>query len=150
MSKHTPASLFFELRERTMSHGWVLNWRKIEEWEWYTTPHMAHLFQHLIRRANHEPRKWQGINIDRGQVITSLASLKAQTGISTRTLRTCLERLKSTGEIANESTNQYRLITICNYSSYQDKQIATDKQSDKPPDKQPTSNRQATDNKQQL
>ena len=106
---------------------------------------MAHLFQHLIRKANHETRKWQGRTIERGQIVTSLASLKAQTGISTRTLRTCLDRLKSTNEVTNISTSQYRVITINNYKTYQSYGFATDKQNDKPSDKQLTSDRQTTD-----
>jgi len=119
--------------------GWVKNWRKIEDWEWYKTPYMAHLFQHLIRRGNHQGKRWQGIAIERGQIITSLQSLKSQTGISTQSLRTCLKRLESTGEIAQKSTNRYRLITICHYDTYQTDQQATNNQ--------PTSNQQAT-NKQ--
>lgn len=123
------------------SHGWVINWRKIEDWEWYTTPHMAHLFQHLIRRANHENRKWQGVNIKRGQLVTSLESLRVQTGISVRSLRTCLVKLLSTGEITQITTSRYRKITICNYKGYQDRLLW----SDKPEGKQTTSDRQTTD-----
>ena len=101
------------------NNGWVKNWRKIENWEWYTTPHMAHLFQHLIRQANHKPRKWQGVVINTGQFITSQESLSVQTGLSRQTIRTCLDRLKSTKEIAVKSTSHYTLITIAGYKSYQ-------------------------------
>ena len=119
------------------NQGWVRMWRKLEDWEWYKTPNMAHLFQHLIRRANHEENNWQGIIIKRGQLITSLDSLKSQTGISIRSLRTCLRRLSDTNEVIQKTTNQYRLITICKYNAYQSPYNHSDKQA--------TSARQASD-----
>lgn len=122
--------------------GWIRCWRKIENWEWYTTPNMAHLFQHLFRKANHEEKKWRGISVKRGQLVTSLQSLKKQTGISVQSLRTCIGRLISTGEITSKSTNKYRLITICNYEAYQNCQHPTNKQSPS----QLTSNQQSTNN----
>jgi len=102
-----------------MHDGWVRNWRQIEDWEWYKTSNMAHLFQHLIRKANHRPKRWQGLLIETGQLVTSLTSLKLQTGISKQSLRTCLDHLKSTHEITLLSTHRYTLISICNYTTYQ-------------------------------
>lgn len=104
---------------------------------------MAHLFQHLIRRANHEPKRWEGIIIERGQLTTSLESLRLQTGISTQSLRSCIKRLKSTSEITSKSTSKYRLITICNYSNYQDKEIDANNQTNNQTNNQLTSNQQA-------
>ncbi|MFH1635028.1 MAG: hypothetical protein ABIG63_13620 [Chloroflexota bacterium] len=132
-----------------MSQGWVKNYRKIKDWEWYTSPNMAHLFQHLIRQANHEPQKWHGQVIERGQIVTGLHSLSQETGISVRSLRTCLERLKSTGELTRKTTNRFSIITISHYKTYQEAPNSSDKQSDKLPDKQATSKRQASDNKQE-
>lgn len=122
-------------------HGWVRNWRKMEDWEWYTTPNMAHLFQHLIRKANHEDKNWRGLLVKRGQVVTSLESLRIQTGISTRSLRTCLDRMNKTGEITEKTTNRFRVITLCNYDTYQNNRQS----SDKPEGNQATSERQTTD-----
>ena len=106
---------------------------------------MAHLFQHLIRKANRQPQKWQGIMVEQGQLVTSLSHLKAQTGISVRSLRTCINKLKSTSEITSITTSHYTIITICNYSNYQNKADEADTPNDTLIDKQPTSNRQATD-----
>lgn len=127
-----------------MGQGFVLNWRKIEEWEWYTTPHMAHLFQHLIRRANHEPKKWRGKLIERGQVVTGRKSLSLQTGISEQTIRTCIERLKSTGEITIQSTSMYSIVTLCKYSTYQDKPTAINQANSQEPNQRLTNNQPAT------
>jgi len=83
--------------------------------------------------------------VDTGQLITSLASLKDQTGISIRSIRTCLSRLKSTQELTIKTTSRYTLITICNYSTYQTREPANDT----PPDTPATSHRQTNDNKQE-
>jgi uncharacterized membrane protein YcgQ (UPF0703/DUF1980 family) len=121
--------------------GWIKLYRKFSEWEWFNISEMVHLFIYLLLNANHEDGKWRGIEIKRGQILTGLNSLHENTGISIRTLRTCLDRLQNTKEIDKQTTNKYSIITICNYENYQFNGIITDKQLDK----QPTSNRQATD-----
>jgi len=125
--------------------GWVKNYRKIEDWEWYTTPHMAHLFQHLIRSANHKAGMWRGIEVAPGQLVCGLFSLSAATGISVRSLRTCLSRLESSCEITRKTTNKYTIITIENYEKYQQAPRCERQTTDK----QTTNKRQTNDNKQQ-
>ena len=123
--------------------GWVTLHRKLIKWEWYQDSKMVHLFIHLLLIANHEPKNWRGVNINRGQVVTGLKSLNADTGISTQTLRTCLSRLEKAGNLTSKSTNRFRIITLCNYDTYQTKKETTNK----PTNKQLTNNQQAT-NKQ--
>lgn len=102
-----------------MDSGWVADHRKVKYWEWYKTPHMYHLFSHLIREANICDAKWRGIEIKRGQLVTGRKKLSEDTGISEQSIRTCLNRLKSTNEITIKPTSKYSIITICNYDSYQ-------------------------------
>lgn len=135
--------------ELIMSQGWVKSWRKIKNWEWYRTPNMAHLFQHLFREANSEDGRWQGIEVKRGQIVTGIESLSLETGISVRSVRTCLERLKSTRELTIKTTNKYSIITLCNYDSYQENFHKNDHQNDHQNDQQSTSNRPAIDHKQE-
>lgn len=121
--------------------GWIKLYRKFSEWEWFNVSEMVHLFIYLLLNANHEEGNWRGINIKRGQILTGLNNLNEKTGISIRTLRTCLDRLEKTKEIDRQTTNKYSIITICNYESYQGEKLNSDKHNDK----QTTSNRQATD-----
>jgi hypothetical protein len=123
--------------------GYIKLHRKFIEWEWFNIPHMVQLFIYLLLSANHKDGDWRGIKIKRGQLLTGLNRMNTDTGISIQTLRTCLSRLEKTGEITSEVTNKYRVITICNYDTYQDKDADTNK----PPNKQLTSNQQTT-NKQ--
>ena len=117
--------------------GFIKTYRSLLNWEWYGNPDMVALWIHLLLSANYEDKRWKGSIIRRGQFVTSLHSLSEQTGISIRSLRTCLERLKQTGEIEEKTTNKFRIITICNFDSYQSIERSTDKQ--------PTNNRQTTD-----
>lgn len=126
--------------------GWIKLHRKFLSWEWYNKSEMVHLFLHLILSANHEEKNWQGVTIKRGQLITGLNSLNQQTNISYQKLRTCLSKLKKTGELTIKSTNKYSIITICNYDSYQLSENTTNKQTNK----QLTINQQSTNNKQEL
>ena len=123
--------------------GWIKLHRKLVDWEWYTDSKMVHLLFHLVAKANHKDGKWQGIEVNRGQLITGRDVLKSQTGISTQSIRTCLDRLKSTNEITIKSTNKYSVITIVNYDSYQ----LNENTNQQLTNKQPTTNQQLTTNK---
>lgn len=107
--------------------GYVKEYRSIMQWEWYTDYKTAHLFRHCILKANYEPKKWRGIDIRVGQFVTSLAHLAKETGLSVSQVRTCLEKLKSTNELTNETSSQYSIITVNNWEKFQ----ANDKQVDK-------------------
>lgn len=105
--------------------------RQFTQWEWFDKPEMVQLFIYLLISATHEEMQWRGVTIKRGQIVTSLDKIKAATGLSTSKIRTCLDRLKLTNEIASETTNQYRVITICNYDKYQSVGETSDRQDDK-------------------
>jgi len=131
-----------------MNNGWIKLHRKFIKWGWYQKSEMVHLFLHFLLLANHEENEWQGNKIKKGQFITGLDKLKQDTGISAQTLRTCIGRLKSTGEITNKSTNRFRLITIVNWVDYQDKdKLLTSKSTGKLTNNQHTTNKQLTANK---
>jgi hypothetical protein len=127
------------------SNGWIKLHRKFLTWEWYGKSEMVHLFIHLLLSANHEDGKWRGVDIKRGQLVTGLHSLSKGTGLSIQTIRTSLKNLQKTGEINKRSNNQYSVITVCNYDSYNNTEMISNKQASK----RLTSNQQATNNKQE-
>lgn len=99
--------------------GWVSFHRKIEEWEWYDDANTFRLFFHLVLKANHKDNKWHGIDIKRGEIITSNEQLAKQLKLTVSKIRTSLEKLKSTGEIAIKTTNKNTVVTVVNYCLYQ-------------------------------
>lgn len=129
--------------------GFVIEPRAILTNEWYTDPLTMHLLRHCRLRANFENTKWRGIEIKRGQFVTSLKTLSTETGMSVMQVRTALEKLEKTGYITSNATNKNRIITVVFYIDEQkhNKQInkRTNKQvTSKSTNKQQTSNKQIT------
>jgi hypothetical protein len=124
--------------------GWIKLHRKILKWEWFTTPNMFHLFSYLLLSANFEDKEWQGRIIKRGQIVIGRDTLSANTGISVQSIRTCIERLKSTNEITIKSTNKFSIITICKYEDYQIIEDRTNQQINQPANQQLTNNQPTT------
>ena len=100
--------------------GWIQLHRSLKNWEWFTDVNTSHLFIYCLLRANHKDTKWRGIDINRGQFLTSLDTLSRETGLTIRQVRTALDKLKLTGELTSKTTNKNRLISITNYNNYQE------------------------------
>jgi hypothetical protein len=134
-----------------MSDGWIKIHRELlDKPIWIlSTPEQKTILITLLLMANHTVNKWEfkgtPFTCMPGQFITSLDSIvkKSGNGISVMKVRTALERFEKYEFLTNSSTNKNRLITICNWDSYQTKNEPSNKQSNK----QVTSTQQA-DNKQ--
>lgn len=119
--------------------GWIRLYRKMTEWQWYGVPNMMAVFIHLLLMANHNDDSYRGIEVKRGQVLTSEDCIMRSIQIKRGALRVCLKRLEKTGEIIRKSTNKYSIITLCNYDYYQN---ATEYNNLQKTNKQTTSNHQ--------
>lgn len=102
--------------------GWVKLHRKLLEWEWYQDAHMVHLLVHLLLTASYEERRYKGLTIKRGQVVTSIKELAEALGASETSTRRRMKRLKSGGFLTIKVAHRITTITICNYDSYQTKE----------------------------
>lgn len=98
------------------------------EWEWYTDSNVMRLFIHCLLKANRKDKKWHGIEIKAGSFITSYENLSFELDLSVHQIRTALDKLKTTGEVASKTTSRYSMITINNWDSYQDNGKQNDKQ----------------------
>jgi hypothetical protein len=120
----------------TVSAGFILLYRQITEWEWYQNPNTFRVFLHILLKANFTDGRFEGREIKRGQLVTSLDHLSKETKLSVKEVRTALNHLIWTGELASESCNRYRVITVVKYNEYQSegkqngKQWASEGQSD--------------------
>jgi len=99
--------------------GWIKLHRDLINWEWYTDHNTCRLFIHCILRANFEDKVWRGIPIKRGSFYTSLDTLASETGLTNRQIRTALDKLSMTGEVTSSGMARGRMITVANYSDYQ-------------------------------
>lgn len=129
--------------------GWIKLHRRFLKWEWFEDEKMVKLFIYLLLSVNFDDKKWRGIDVKRGQMITGRKVLSKETGMSEQSIRTCLERLKSTNEITIKATNQYSMLTLTNYESYQDVRAVTNQQPNQPlTNDQPTINQRSTTTKE--
>ena len=127
--------------------GWIKISRDIINWKWFDTPGMVQLFIYLLVKANYTDREWHDMTIGRGQMVTSVAKICADTGLSTQVVRTCLNRLKSTNTITINTTNKYSIVTINRYDDYQSYD-AMDIEEENNQINTPITNEQQTNNKQ--
>lgn len=121
--------------------GFVILKRDITKGEWYKSDNVIRVYLHLLIKANYTNKKWQGIVIKRGQLVTSLDHLSEEIGISVSKVRTALKKLEKSKHILKDSTNKYSVITIIDYSKTQIYESSIDKQK---PFKQQTNNNQLT------
>ncbi len=124
--------------------GWIKIHRRITEWEWYSDANTFRLFMHLLLTANYEDKRWRNVNVKRGQLVTGRQELAQALRLSERQIRTSLDKLKMSGVITTQTTNQYSLITIGKYDLFQENPVEnvqqkvqpmTSKMSDKSPTK---------------
>ena len=132
-------------------NGFVKIFRQLMEWEWYQDVPVKTLFLHCLLEANFKDKKCRGVELKRGQFLTSNDKLRTKTGLTLQQVRTAIKKLKSTGEITTKSTNRNTIITVVNYDFFQDKnEVATDETTDETTDEQQTDNKQITNNQQLL
>lgn len=119
--------------------GWICLHRELLEkpiWA-NSSPEQKCILIALLMLANHKPKKWEWkgekFMVKRGQMVTSLESIsvKAGPGISIQNVRTAIARFEKLEFLTNQSTKTGRLITICNYSKYQDKKNQPNKDDNK-------------------
>jgi hypothetical protein len=123
-----------------MQQGWIKIHRQFLDWEWYDDNNTKIVFLHLLLKANHKPKKYRGMELKAGSILTGRDLLSFQTGLSVMQIRTALTKLKSTNEITTKTSSQGSIIQIVNYTKYQ---IVTNELTKE----QPASNQQVTTNK---
>ena len=99
--------------------GWIKLHRQILEWEWFSDINTFRLFLYIILKANHKEKKYRGMDLKVGTIITSRDILAIETGLSVRQVRTALEKLKMTNELTIKTSTQGTVIEVVNYKKYQ-------------------------------
>ena len=131
----------------TSNNSWIKMYRSFLDWEWYPDTNCVRLALHFILKANYRAKKWKGLIIDRGQLVTSRGQLSEETGLSEMQIRTAIDKLDNCGFITKSGTRKYTIITVCNYDLYQQAQDGFDNGC-QPTDNQQITSKQPTDNQQ--
>ena len=110
--------------------GYYIKARIIQESEIaQSPPHFREIWDWLLKEANHKDKKVAGKTIERGQCLRSykdiLDGLKWKVGYRTERYsrgqcESSMKFLRSRGMITTTKTTRGMIITICNYSYYQE------------------------------
>ncbi len=132
--------------------GFIKLFRTFREWEWYQDTNVKIVFLELLLTVNHKEKRWQGIKIEAGSIVTSYGNLAENCGISVMATRVALDKLEKTGEISKTTTNRFTKITLINWDKFQsyDSRVTYKQQSNNKQitNKQQTSNNQITTTKE--
>ena len=122
--------------------GWIKLHRKILENPISKKPTYAWLWVYLLLKANHKEERfmWNGneTTIKEGQLLTGRKELSKSTGIPEGTIEGILTSMeKNQHLIRQQKTTKFRIITVLNWSVYQQDNIKTNNK--------PTTNQQQID-----
>ena len=113
-----------------MFAGYIKIHRQLLEWEWYGDTNTMRVFLHLLLSANWKNGMFKGVEIPRGNLVTSLSKLSQALRLTERQIRTAIEHLKKSGTIAVTTYSKFSVIEVLNYDLYQDNDSQSDRQND--------------------
>ena len=123
---------------------WIKFYQSFTEWRWYHDEMVKSLYIHCLLKAYVKDFEIGGEIFERGTFITSTLKLADELGTTRQKIRTALEKLVSTNEIAIKSTNKKTVIKVVNYTIYQDKENKNNQQNNQQSNHQLTNNQPTT------
>lgn len=105
------------------------------------------LYVYLLMYAKFEDGNINGIELKRGQCLTSITKLSEKTGLSEQNVRTAIKKLIEAGYIKKYSTKKYTILTMCHYDKKYEKKKNADVKDKQLKDKQDSPN---VDNEQDI
>jgi predicted transcriptional regulator len=126
--------------------GYILLHRSFLDWEWFRNPNVRLVYEYCLLKANFSDTKVQGIELKRGQFLTSVSKIADANGLTTQNVRTALKKLEQCENLTRSTYSKYTIITVLNYDMYQlaNNQVTNNQQAT---NKEVTNNQQTT-NKQ--
>ena len=89
------------------------------EWEWIDEGNYLTAFMRMVDRANKDDARWHGIDIARGEFVTSTAEISKLCGMTSQKIRTFIKRCEDSGLIEKKASTTYTVIRILNYDYFQ-------------------------------
>ena len=103
--------------------GFALLHRKIMDVPFYKDAEAAHLWVHLLLRANHEQTLVStdvgDVICERGEFITGRNTLAMETGLSADRVKSLLRKFQNLGMITTKSNNRFTVLKVVKYDEYQ-------------------------------
>ncbi len=113
--------------EELFSGGWVKIHRSILLHPVFQDSELLHLFLYCLAKANHKPgriltpQSEEGeLTVERGQFIFGQRKAAKETGVNERTAHRKLVLLEKLGILSRSVSRRFTVVTVNNYSRYQD------------------------------
>lgn len=132
-----------------MKRGYIKLWRKSLDGGLLQNPKLWAFWSWCLLKASHKKHTqlvgFREVELEAGQFVFGRKKAAKELKMSERCIRTCLDNLKKTEKAIIKTTNKFSIITVVNWSTYQDKNTINDLQTDQ----QPTNRRPTSDHKQE-
>lgn len=96
----------------TSNNGFIKLHRDICNCDWFSDNKTLAVYIRLVFAAAWRDTRCNGVDLKRGQVITTIAKLAQQSQQTVQQTRTALSRLKTTGWVTIKGTPKYSIITL--------------------------------------
>lgn len=101
------------------NEGYIKLYRRMMKWGWYTDTSTKCVFLHLLFLACYEPCDYKGVQLEPGQAVSSIRQIATDTGLTVKQVRTAINHLKETQEVAQLPCGKFSVFTVKNYNDYQ-------------------------------
>lgn len=116
-----------------MQDGYIKLHRCLLDSSWSSHPDFVSVWVYCLLRANYKPttfitKSGQSISLQPGQFVTSREKISAATGVQESKVERVLKTFKSEQQIEQESKGKFRVISITNWSKYQQSEQQNEQQ----------------------
>ena len=101
------------------NEGYIKLYRRMMKWGWYTDTPTKCVFLHLLFLACYEPCYYKGVQLEPGQAVSSIRQIATDTELTVKQVRTAINHLKETQEVAQSPCGKFSVFTVNNYNDYQ-------------------------------
>lgn len=112
--------------------GWIKLHKTLKDWEWYDDHNATRLLVHLLLSVNYEDKTWKGQTIKAGTIVTSWENLAKEVGLSVKQIRTAMDKLERSKEVARYTTNKWQAVSLIKWAKLQVQCDNEGKQTGKP------------------
>lgn len=113
-----------------MQEGFVIVYRDLLDWQYHDNPNAVALWIYILLKARWSDGFQNGVEIRRGQLMTTLATISAETGLNTGVINRLLKKFESDNQISVKTTNRFSVINVINYAKFQSLDGASGKQTE--------------------
>lgn len=99
--------------------GYIKLHRSIVDWSYWNDHNTTRILIYLLVSVNYEQKKWRGIDIKQGELVTSYEKLAIATGLTVSQVRRSLTCLENDKQITRKTTNKMQAITLVKWEELQ-------------------------------